>query len=137
MVNSHTLIYNDFISRIVYLWENEIPSQWIPTVSIRISKSTQIDLPQVFYVSDFPKATDQKYNLCIDMINCYLFQCDLQATVKSFLTKIIYLTYLLQNDLNFTIIETPWLMNFNAFTCKFMVPRTSINTWGSFNSLST
>lgn len=66
MVNSHAIIYNDFISRIVYLWENEIPSLWIQTVPIRFPKLTQMDLPWVFYVSDFPVATDQEHNLCID-----------------------------------------------------------------------
>lgn len=83
-------------------------------VSIRISKSTQMDLPREFYVSDFPKAADQKHNLCIDIINCYLFQCDLQATVKSFLAKIIYLTYLPQS-LKFYHYRDPLANEFQGF----------------------
>lgn len=130
MVNSHTIIYNDFISRIVYLWESEVPSLWIQSVCQNLPINLNGFATSVLHLR-FPKATDQKHNLCVGIINCYLFQCDLQATVKSFLTKIIYLTYLLQ-CLKFYHYRDLWLMNLNTIKCKFMVPRTSVKTWSYF-----
>lgn len=62
------------------------------SASIRLSKSTQIDLRKEFHLR-FPKTPKQKYNLYIHIINCYLFQCDSQARLNLFQPKVIHLTY--------------------------------------------